>query len=113
MNLPPAGAVRLLWTHSLPNRAQGLALAREKNSLLAWDDKHWLYVLNRAGERQGQVHLPGLAAACCADDGSAYAAVGRRGEVWWLAPDLMTRWQRAVPHPAVAATVDPLGQYLA
>ncbi|HEV3255556.1 MAG TPA: hypothetical protein VG013_01625 [Gemmataceae bacterium] len=114
MNLPPAGgAVRVLWTHASPHRLQGLVLAREKGWLLTWDDKHWLYVLNGRGERQGQVNLPGLAAACCAEDGSAYAAAGRRGEVWWLAPDLTTRWQRTVPQAAVAAALDPFGQYLA
>jgi hypothetical protein len=89
-------------------------LAREKGWFLAWDEAHWLYLLNRRGERQAQRHLPGaLAAASCADDGTAYAAVGRGGEIWWLAPDLSPRWQDRVPHPATALTLDPFGQYLA
>jgi hypothetical protein len=91
-----------------------VALAREKGSLLAWDENNWLYLLNRRGERQTQVHgTAALTAACSADDGSAYAALGSRGEVWWLAPDLMPRWQRTVPFPPLAAALDPFGQYLA
>jgi hypothetical protein len=89
-------------------------LARERGTLLAWDENSWLYLLNRKGERQAQVHgAAALTAACAADDGSAYAALGSRGEVWWLAPDLMPRWQRTVPFPPLAASLDPLGQYLA
>jgi hypothetical protein len=92
----------------------GLALARESGWLLAWDDQSWLYLLNRAGERQGQTRARGtLTAACAADDGSAYAAVGSEGEVWWLAPDLMPRWERRLAHGAVAASLDSMGQYLA
>jgi hypothetical protein len=91
-----------------------LALAREKCWLLAWDQSHWLYVLNHAGQRQGQFHFPGtLVAACCADDGSAYAAVGNKGEVAWLTPDLMPRWNTTLPHSAVAAAMDSFGQCLA
>jgi hypothetical protein len=33
--------------------------------------------------------------------------------VWWLAPDLMPRWERSVPGPALAAALDPFGQCLA
>jgi hypothetical protein len=82
--------------------------------VLAWDANHWVYLLNRSGARQAQWHSPArLAAACCAEDGSAYAAVGGGGEVWWLAPDLMPRWDKALPHPCTAAALDPFGQYLA
>src|SRR5205823_4738570 len=67
-----------------------------------------------AGERQAQMHARGkLVAAACADDGSAYVAVGAGGEIWWLAPDLHSRWERSVPHPATALAVDPFGQCLA
>jgi hypothetical protein len=93
---------------------RGLALAREPGWLLVWDEHSWLYLLNRTGQRQGQTRARGtLAAVCGADDGSAYAAVGSTGEVWWLAPDLMPRWERTLPHRAVAAALDSFGQYLA
>jgi hypothetical protein len=106
--------LRTLWTLKIGTRLRGLVLARERGRLLAWDDNHWLYLLTHKGERQGQWHSPGeLAAVCCADDGSAYAAVGTRGDIWWLAPDLMPRWQKSLPYPAVAVALDPFGQYLA
>src|SRR6266849_7496114 len=102
------------WTHALANPARGLALAREKGWVLAWDNQDWLYLLNQAGERQAQMHAPGkLVAAACADDGSAYVAVGGQGEIWWLAPDLSSRWERSVPNSVTALAVDPFGQYLA
>jgi hypothetical protein len=97
----------------LPHPVRGLALAREPGRVLAWDERDWLYLLNAAGERQGQVQRPGLTAACAADDGSAFVTAGGRGEVWWLAPDLKPRWERAVPRRAVAAALDPFGQYVA
>jgi hypothetical protein len=107
-------SLRQRWSVALGTRPRGLALARETGWLLAWDDHHWLYLFNRRGERQAQAHHPGvLVAAAGADDGSAYAAVGNRGEVVWLAPDLVPRWERAVPSPAVAVAMDPFGQYLA
>lgn len=102
------------WTYSLANGARGLAYAREKGWLLVWDEKHWLYLLNQRGELQAQRQMPGaLAKACAADDGTAYAAVGSQGEVCWLAPDLMPRWEKTVPQGAVSAALDPFGQYLA
>jgi hypothetical protein len=112
---PPApDSSRRLWSVTTAARPLGLALAREKGTLLAWDDNHWLYLLNRKGERQGQRRCAGaVAAGCCADEGSAYAAVGGRGEVWWLAPDLMTRWERSVPAAGLAAALDPFGRCLA
>jgi hypothetical protein len=112
--VPKKGIIRPLWSCPLLANPRGLALARERGWLLAWDASHWVYLLNRAGQRQAQWHPPDkLAAACAADDGSAYAAAGPRGEVWWFAPDLMPRWERSLSHPAVAAALDPFGQYLA
>jgi hypothetical protein len=112
--MPAGRAVRQLWSQPIAVAPRGVALAREKGWLLAWDDKHWLYLLNAQGERQGQARTPkDLTVACCAEDGTHYAAAGSKGEVWWLAPDLVPRWERSVPHRAVAAAMDPFGQYLA
>jgi hypothetical protein len=95
-------------------RPRGLGLAREKGWSLAWDEKDRLHLLNRTGALQAQKRLSGaLVAACCADDGSTHAAVGSRGEVWLLAPDLTPRWQEQLPHRPVALALDPFGQYLA
>jgi hypothetical protein len=106
--------MRLRWTHPLPASARGVALARERGVVLVRDANHWVYLLSRGGGPQSQWHAPGnLVATCASDDGSAYAAVGDRGEVWWLAPDLMPRWGRGLSRPATAAALDALGQYLA
>ena len=103
-----------LWSQSLTGPARGVALAREKGWILAWDTANWLTLLNQKGERQAQVRAASpLAAACCSDDGSAWAAGSSQGEVWWLAPDLTTRWERSVSAPILSAALDSLGQYLA
>lgn len=105
---------RPLWKLPLPNVPRGLSLSRERACVLVWDDKQWLYLLNRRGERETQVHLAGdIVAAVCSDHGGTFAAVGQRGEIWWLAPDLMPRWEKQLMHPATALATDPFGQYLA
>ncbi len=111
---PTGTPMRPLWSQSLAAPVRGLALAREKGWLLAWDEAHWLYLLNQKGERQAQIRAPGaLVTACCSDDGSAWVALGSKGEVWWLAPDLTTRWERSVVALPLTGTLDPFGQYLA
>jgi hypothetical protein len=105
--------VRLLWSQTTSASLCGLSLARERGWVLAWDAQHWLYLFNQAGQRQAQRPAPtALSAACCADDGSCYAATGVDGPVWLLAPDLTPRWERSVSRP-VALALDPFGQYLA
>jgi hypothetical protein len=107
--------MRLTWSQTVAAPLQGLALARERGTVLAWDSGDGLHLFNRKGERQGRLGAPGvLAAAACADDGSAYAAAAADpASAWLLAPDLMPRWERPLPQPAVAAALDPLGGYLA
>jgi hypothetical protein len=102
------------WSHALSNPPRGMALAREKGWVLAWDDQDWLYVLDQRGERQAQIHATGkLTSAAAADDGSAYVAGGAQGEIWRLTPDLRLRWQRSAPQAVTALAVDPFGQYVA
>src|SRR5581483_4402425 len=96
------GLFKTLWSLATGAPPCGVALARESGQLLAWDENHWLYLLNARGERQGQARpLPDLAAACVADDGAALAVAGGT-EVARLAPDLTPRWRRSLRHPAVA-----------
>jgi hypothetical protein len=111
---PARGTFRPVWSQTLGARPRGLALAREKNLLLTWDEDNWVYLFNRKGDRQGQVRTAApLVAACCAEDGSAYAAVGGKGQVWWFRPDLTVAWERPLSHRAVAVALDMFGQYLA
>lgn len=112
--MSPPDPLPLAWSFRTPGPPRGLGLAREKGLALLWDESQWLSLLDRKGERQGHVRLPWpIAAAACADDGSAYAAAGGPGAVWWLAPDLTTRWQRTLDRPVVALALGPFGEYLA
>jgi len=72
-------------------------------------------LFNRAGKIQAQRPSPvPIAAACCADDGSAYAIGGSQAPmVCWLAPDLASRWQRPLPQRVTALALDSLGQHVA
>jgi hypothetical protein len=103
-----------LWSLTTSGAVRSLCLARESGWLLVRDENHWLYLLNRTGDRQAQVHAPKELTACaCADDSSALVTGGREGDIWWLAPDLMPRWQRSLGQRIEALAVDPLGQYVA
>jgi hypothetical protein len=111
---PQPGSFQALWSHQPTHPLKGLNLARERGWLLAWDEKDWLYLYKQDGDPQGQLHWPRrLTAACCAEDGSALAAIGSNGEIAWLTPDLRISWEYTISHPAVAAALDPFGQYLA
>src|SRR5262249_19141549 len=111
---PASRQAQPLWALGVTGVVRALSLARESGWVLARDENHWLYLLNRGGERQAQLRAPReLTATARADDGSAFAAGGKDGDVWWLAPDLMPRWQRPLGQRVEALAVDPLGQYLA
>jgi hypothetical protein len=101
--------VRSLWSQTVPTPLRGLALARERGWLLAWSGDGSLSLLNLKGERQAVRQLPGLVAAAAAEDGGSYVAVGARGEVWSMSPDLATRWEQRLPQRAVAVAVDSFG----
>jgi hypothetical protein len=102
-----------IWTLTTGSGIRAVSLAREAEMLIVRDDSQTVYLLTAKGSLQSRMTFSGLAAACVSDDGSAMAAVGGAGQVWWLAPDLTTRWERAVPAPAQAVATDPFGQYLA
>jgi hypothetical protein len=105
---------RPLWSVPLQAGAAGLSLSREAGSVLAWDRNQWLYLLDGEGRSQARYHFAGrIQASCCADDGSAYAAVGVAGEVVWLTPELRPRWEKTLLQPALTVALDPFGQYLA
>jgi hypothetical protein len=107
--------VRLLWSQTIPAPLRGLSLARERDAALAWDGQDGLFLFDHAGAIQAQRSSPvPIAAACCADDGSAYAVGGSQTPVvCWLAPDLASRWQRTLPQRVTALALEPLGQYVA
>jgi hypothetical protein len=91
-----------------------LSLARERETVLAWDGQDGLLLFNRAGAIQAQrpSAVP-VSAVCAADDGSAFAIGGSPGAVCWLAPDLAPRWQQSLPQRVTAIALEPLGRYVA
>src|ERR1700688_677492 len=102
-----------LWTLSTGSPIRAIALAREADRLLVRDDSQAVYLITAKGSMQARKTIAGLTASCASDDGSALAAVGSSGQVWWLTPDLTARWERAVPAAALAVATDSFGQYLA
>ncbi len=107
--------MRPLWSQTISAPLRGLSLARERDAVLAWDGRDDLFLFNHAGRLQGQCSSPAvIAAACGAEDGSAYAVGGSREPVvCWLGPDLSPRWQRPLHRGATAIALEPLGQYVA
>ena len=106
--------MRPLWSQTVAPGLCGLSAARERGFFLAWDARHNLYLFNPAGQRQAQTQTPDdLVAACAAEDGHCFAAVGDKGTVYLLAPDLTPRWQRAIDRRATAVAVDAFGQRVA
>lgn len=120
MNPPEAGlptgstVIEPVWSRKLGAAIRGLVHAGERDWLLAWDANHWLYLLDQDGHRQGQAHFAGtLTSVGFAQDGSAIVAGGNTGQVVWLTPDLMRRWEKTLPQPCLAVAIDPFGQYAA
>jgi hypothetical protein len=106
--------VKPLWSLSVPSPAPVLSLARERGDLLVREESRLALLAAHNGRRQAEWKAPSLlSAACCADDGSAHAAGGRDGHVWFLAPDLTPRWQKSFPAAVTAVALDPHGLYLA
>jgi hypothetical protein len=82
--------------------------------VLAWDAADGIHLWDRLGRRQAHRQAPGaLASAACADDGGTFAALGEQGQVWLLAPDLTTRWERSVSRRGSVVALDPFGGHLA
>jgi hypothetical protein len=105
--------VRLLWSQTALAPLRGLSLARERGWVLHWDADSNISLLNLAGERQATRQFRGLVAAAAAEDGGSYAAIGANGEIWLLAPDLTTRWERRLPQRAVSVAMDSFGWLIA
>ncbi|HVS36548.1 MAG TPA: PQQ-binding-like beta-propeller repeat protein [Gemmataceae bacterium] len=106
--------MQVVWSRKVAAPPRGLVLARERGWLLVWDSDHVLHLFNRTGETQARFQAAdAVVAACCADDGVGFAAVGAQGLVWMLAPDLSPRWERTLPQRGTAAALDPFGQFLA
>jgi hypothetical protein len=101
-----------VWTQKLAG-LRGLALARERHWLLAWDGDQ-LSLWDAAGRCLTRKQAATtLAVACSADDGQAYAASGAEGQLWYLSDELRTRWETRLPARPLAVALSPLGEHLA
>ncbi len=107
--------MRLLWSQTIPAPLRGLILARERETIFAWDGQDDLFLFNHAGSIQARRPSPApVTAAGCAEDGSAYVVAGSQTPmICWLAPDLTPRWQRPLRHRATAVAMEPLGRCVA
>jgi WD40 repeat protein len=107
--------MHLLWSQTIPAPLRGLILARERETILAWDGQENLFLFNHAGTIQARRPAPWpIAAAGCAEDGSAYVVGGSQTPmICWLAPDLAPRWQRSLPQRTTAVAMEPLGRCVA
>ena len=106
--------MRPLWYHQSPVSVRGLRLAREPGTVLFWDANHLLTWLTPAGVVYARWQAPSpLAAAACADDGSAAVALGTQGQVWCFDHDLKPRWQRASAGKGLTVALAPFGGLLA
>jgi hypothetical protein len=106
--------MQVLWSQSIAAPLRGLALARERGWVLAWDSADGLHLWDRRGRPQAHRRAPGaLTAVACAEDGGSFAAAGERGELWSLAPDLTVRWERPLGQRGGAVALDPFGRHVA
>lgn len=105
--------MRLLWSAETAPGLSGLALARESGRLLAWHGRQGLFLFDGRGHRLAQRSpFADLTGACCAGDGSAFAAIGDEGRILLLTPDLSPRWERRAPHGRSVA-MDSFGDRMA
>ncbi len=102
-----------LWSLALGPAVRALSLAREAELILARLSDHTLALATTRGDLQARASLAALSAACISDDGSAIAAVGAEGHVWWLARDLQTTHEQTLTAPLIAVASDPFGRYFA
>lgn len=102
------------WSASVTGAIVSLALARETGFALIRDDGGCLTLISDTGTRQGQYRgQRELTASSCSDDGSAFIAGSKDGELTWLGRDLMPRWQQMLERRIEAVAVDPLGCHVA
>src|SRR5262249_41208518 len=102
-----------LWSLALASAVRAVSLAREAELILARLADHTLALATTRGDLQARAGFRDLTSACLSEDGSAIAAAGSAGQVWWLARDLRPIREQALAAPTVAIATDPFGRYFA
>ncbi len=107
-HLRPCGSL------STAARLLGLALAREAQRLLAWDEGRSLYLWDLEGRLHARaVLLTAPACAAISDDGSQVLVADREGGLTWLNHQLELRFNQELPvrSGVVGLALEALGRY--
>jgi hypothetical protein len=102
------------WTVMTDAPLKGLALAREAETILAWDEGHQLYLLDVRGQHRSVSRATDrIIAGSISDDGSLIALVGEGARLWLLGPDLALIAERQIAPDPSALAIDAHGRYVA
>lgn len=102
-----------LWTTSIGAAPRGLSLAREVGHILVWDHRS-LHLFERGRQSLASQTMPApLVSACLADDGSALAAIGVKGEIWFFDGKIKLVWEKQLPQAGLAVALDSFGRFIA
>lgn len=102
------------WTIHTEAPLKGMALAREAGTILAWDERGQLYLLDLLGNHRSVSRAPDrVVAGTISDNGAFIALLGEGSRLWFLGADLDMIADRPAPPDATNLAVDPHGRYLA
>ncbi|AGA29095.1 WD40 repeat domain-containing protein [Singulisphaera acidiphila] len=102
------------WTVHTEAPLKGMALAREAGTILAWDERGQLYLLDLLGNHRSVSRAPDrVVAGTISDNGAFIALLGEGSRLWFLGADLDLIADRPAPPDATNLAVDPHGRYLA
>jgi hypothetical protein len=106
--LSPAPA----WTVLTDGPLKGLALAREAGTILAWDERDQLYLLDLRGRHRSVSRAPNrVIAGAISDNGALIALLGEGARLWLFGADLDLLADRPAPPEAATLAIDPHGRY--
>ena len=92
----------------------GLMLAREAGTILAWDERNQVTLLDLRGQPRSVTRVPGrIVAGAISDDGSLIALPGEGSRLWLLGPDLETTAERQGPPDSSTLAIDPHRRFVA
>ncbi|MHC5538443.1 hypothetical protein ACYOEI_09460, partial [Singulisphaera rosea] len=98
------------WTVLTDAPLKGLALAREAGTILAWDERDQLYLIDLLGQHRSTGIAPGrISAGAISDDGSLIALLGEGNRLWLFGADLESISDRQAPPESSTLAIDPHG----
>jgi hypothetical protein len=117
IELVPTGRGRLhaevAWRESLLSNVGKLALTGDGGTIVASCFIHGVQRFDANGRGEGSYHLGGTAVLATPDFvGRTIAAATQEGELFLLNRAGNIRWKTALPRPAIALELEPLGRWL-